>query len=144
MKYKSHVCWFNYRVSRFCTNFFSHVARYSLYTCISVCNNQINWFFIWFAFNCLRLFFVHSVLIGNKCDLEDQREVQYEEGKQLADSWGVPFFETSAKSRINNKECYYELVRQLHKKRHPEPSNEKNKQNRKISFKNLKKKCTIL
>ena len=27
--------------------------------------------------------FIHSVLVGNKCDLENQRQVKKEEGEQL-------------------------------------------------------------
>ena len=33
------------------------------------------------------------------------------EGRDLAKSFGVPFFESSAKSRINVEEAFYELVR---------------------------------
>ena len=36
------------------------------------------------------------VLCGNKSDLDHDRVVQYEEGKQLAEEYGVQFFETSA------------------------------------------------
>ena len=32
------------------------------------------------------------------------------EGRDLAKSFGVPFFESSAKSRINVEEAFYELV----------------------------------
>ena len=34
-------------------------------------------------------------------------------GRDLAQSFGVPFFESSAKSRINVEEAFYELVRGL-------------------------------
>lgn len=37
-------------------------------------------------------------LIGNKSDLEAQREISYEEAKQFADDNGLMFVETSAKS----------------------------------------------
>ncbi|KAA0196435.1 Rabprotein 14 [Tribolium castaneum] [Fasciolopsis buskii] len=37
-------------------------------------------------------------LIGNKADLEDQRDVSYEEAKKLADENGLMFLECSAKS----------------------------------------------
>ena len=35
------------------------------------------------------------VILGNKCDLEKDREVATDEGKSFADSIGAPFFETS-------------------------------------------------
>ncbi len=41
------------------------------------------------------------ILVGNKCDMEDDRVVSFEKGKQLADSLGMEFFETSAKDNIN-------------------------------------------
>ena len=41
------------------------------------------------------------ILVGNKSDMEDERVISYERGKQLADSLGLQFFETSAKENIN-------------------------------------------
>ena len=56
------------------------------------------------------------VLAGNKCDLDEaEREVQKEEGQKLAEEWGVPFFETSAKTKINDHEVFYEIVREVRK-----------------------------
>lgn len=43
------------------------------------------------------------ILVGNKCDMEDERTISFERGKQLADQLGVEFFETSAKENINVK-----------------------------------------
>lgn len=50
------------------------------------------------------------VLVGNKCDLEDERVVSTERGKQLADQIGLEFFETSAKENINVKAVFERLV----------------------------------
>jgi len=50
------------------------------------------------------------VLVGNKCDLEDERVVSTERGKQLADQLGLEFFETSAKENINVKAVFERLV----------------------------------
>ncbi|KAG7473292.1 hypothetical protein MATL_G00094190 [Megalops atlanticus] len=41
------------------------------------------------------------VLCGNKCDLEDQRVVKEEEAKELAEKYGIPYFETSAANGHN-------------------------------------------
>ena len=53
------------------------------------------------------------VLVGNKCDLEKERKVTTEEGREKAKAWGVAFFETSAKARINIEESFVELVQQV-------------------------------
>jgi GTPase SAR1 family protein len=41
-------------------------------------------------------------LIGNKCDLEAQRDVTYEEAKQFAEENGLMFVEASAKTYVFN------------------------------------------
>ena len=51
-----------------------------------------------------------------QCELVDNREVSTKEGRALAKSFGefgVPFFESSARSLINVKEPFYELVGQV-------------------------------
>jgi len=58
---------------------------------------------------------VPVVLVGNKCDLQDQRQVKVQEGADLAKRWGCPFFEASAKTKVNNEACFIELVRELRK-----------------------------
>jgi len=49
-------------------------------------------------------------LAGNKCDMEDERVVSNERGKQLAEQLGFEFFETSAKDNINVKQVFERLV----------------------------------
>ena len=47
------------------------------------------------------------VVVGNKSDLEDRRKVTVEEATTKAQEWGVPYVETSAKTRANvDKVCY--------------------------------------
>ena len=47
------------------------------------------------------------MLVGNKLDLADKREVSYEEGKEYADDYGfIDFFETSAKTGENIKNMF--------------------------------------
>jgi GTPase SAR1 family protein len=52
------------------------------------------------------------VLVGNKCDLEAQREVTFEQGKSLANEYGIKFFEASAKDSTNVSEIFMELTLQ--------------------------------
>ena len=54
-----------------------------------------------------------SVLVGNKCDLEGERQVGEQEGRDFAATIQCPFFETSAKAGVNIEEAFYELVREM-------------------------------
>jgi GTPase KRas len=54
-----------------------------------------------------------NVLVGTKCDLEQEREVAEQEGQDLAASLKCSFFETSALAAINIEEAFYELVREI-------------------------------
>lgn len=49
------------------------------------------------------------ILVGNKVDLEMERQVAYEEAKKLAEKWNVPFYEQSAKN-LNNVRHTFELL----------------------------------
>ncbi|KAJ8251768.1 hypothetical protein GJAV_G00225230 [Gymnothorax javanicus] len=50
------------------------------------------------------------ILVGNKCDLEEERLVPAEDSKRLADELGFYFFEASAKDNINVKQVFEHLV----------------------------------
>ena len=70
---------------------------------------------------------VPMVLVGNKCDLESDREVSTEEGKNLAKSFNAPFFETSAATQVNVEKAFHELVREYVKRQNVAPKAEKKK-----------------
>ena len=53
---------------------------------------------------------VCKVLVGNKCDLEDRRKVTREEGEHMANSFGIPYIETSAKSNICVEESFQTMA----------------------------------
>ncbi|KAJ3437333.1 ras-like protein rasd [Anaeramoeba flamelloides] len=56
---------------------------------------------------------VPMVIAGNKNDLENERQVSQGEGTDLAKSFNCPFIETSAKTRANVEEAFYNLVREV-------------------------------
>ena len=53
---------------------------------------------------------VFIILVGNKSDLEEDRQVTTEEGEEFANRYGIRFFETSAKNSININEIFSESV----------------------------------
>ncbi|XP_028311596.1 RAB3D, member RAS oncogene family, b [Gouania willdenowi] len=50
------------------------------------------------------------ILVGNKCDLEDDRLIPTEDGQRLAEDLGLHYFEASAKDNINVKQVFERLV----------------------------------
>ena len=52
---------------------------------------------------------VLKILLGNKCDLSDDREIQTEEGQAFAIRNGMEFMETSAKMNTNVSEAFETL-----------------------------------
>ena len=53
------------------------------------------------------------VIVGNKADLDAQRQVSYEEGKNLAESFGAAFVETSAKNNSNVDKAFEAFIAQI-------------------------------
>lgn len=53
------------------------------------------------------------IVVANKCDLETERQVTSQEGRDLAKEWQCRFIETSAKQKINVDESFYNLVREI-------------------------------
>ena len=54
---------------------------------------------------------VLKILIGNKNDLEEDREIKTEEGQAFADRNGMQFIETSAKNNVNVNEAFEALAK---------------------------------
>lgn len=50
------------------------------------------------------------VIVGNKSDLEDARQVEYSELQELGENYNAAYFETSAKKNINVIEAFTELA----------------------------------
>uniref|UniRef100_A0A6B2LU05 Uncharacterized protein n=1 Tax=Arcella intermedia TaxID=1963864 RepID=A0A6B2LU05_9EUKA len=51
------------------------------------------------------------VLVGNKCDLAEQRVISTDQGEQLARKIKAKFLETSAKNRVNVDAVFETLLR---------------------------------
>ncbi|KAL3884345.1 hypothetical protein ACJMK2_024492 [Sinanodonta woodiana] len=56
---------------------------------------------------------VEKMILGNKCDMNDRRQVSKERGEQLAIEHGIKFMETSAKASINVDEAFFTLARDI-------------------------------
>ena len=57
------------------------------------------------------------MLVGNKTDLDNEREVSFQQGEKKANEIGCPFMETSAKTNHNIKECFEKASRVLYLKK---------------------------
>merc|ERR1719273_2782625 len=82
---------------------------------------------------------VPMVLVGNKCDLEDERVVGKDQGLNLARQFNnCSFMETSAKAKIGVKDIFFDLVRQINKKapaKKPRKSTKSNETSLHVSIK---------
>ena len=56
---------------------------------------------------------IFMVLVGNKSDLSDRRQVNTEEGQELADKYGMLFYETSAKDGTNVDNIFYDSANKI-------------------------------
>ena len=58
---------------------------------------------------------VKKLLVGNKCDLVDKRQVTYEEAVEEAAEMGTTFLETSAKNKLNVEEAFIAMAKEIKK-----------------------------
>ena len=58
---------------------------------------------------------VSTILLGNKIDLIDQKEIDTEEAQEMAKRFGMKFFETSAKNGIGIEESFADILKTIEK-----------------------------
>ena len=56
---------------------------------------------------------VLRILVGNKCDLEQNRKVRKEEAEEIAKKYGINYIETSAKDTINIDDLFISTAKYL-------------------------------
>jgi small GTP-binding protein len=56
---------------------------------------------------------ISRILVGNKSDMTDARQVSTDEGKELAEHYNVRFLETSAKDCKNVEEAFIMMTREI-------------------------------
>uniref|UniRef100_A0AC35UCR2 Ras-like protein n=1 Tax=Rhabditophanes sp. KR3021 TaxID=114890 RepID=A0AC35UCR2_9BILA len=89
------------------------------------------------------------ILVGNKSDLTEERAIDIAQIKQRAEQWNCPYIETSAKLRNNCDKIFYDLMREIKRRKvgtisgngaHSEELTGK----KKSAKRGLKKHCNIL
>ena len=53
------------------------------------------------------------ILIGNKSDLSDRRQVSKDQAQVTANSWNIVYHETSAKTKTNVDKVFYEIMSEI-------------------------------
>jgi GTPase KRas protein len=87
--------------------------------------------------------YIPMTLVGNKCDLDNEREISTNEGKEMARKMNAKFVESSARYRINVDEAYYSLVRSIRDENRKIRGSTKNLNSSKDQLKK-KRKCLIM
>lgn len=72
------------------------------------------------------------VLVGNKTDLDGEREVSRKEGEELAHRLGIEFYESCAKERAETEPAFEVLAQKAMRKREADAATRKGRKKRKM------------
>ncbi|KAJ1932517.1 RAS2 protein [Linderina macrospora] len=87
---------------------------------------------------------VPMMLVGNKCDKAQEREVSFQEGQAMARRLGCDFVESSAKTCINVEKAFYTTVRMIRQQRDRRVGGRGATNTGSVRREKKKSKCTIL
>ncbi|RWS19015.1 ras-related protein RABD2a-like protein, partial [Leptotrombidium deliense] len=65
-----------------------------------------------------------KVLLGNKCDLINEKKVETDAAKMFADNYGIKFYEVSAKTCLNVEKAFFDVVCEIRNRQKSNPENE--------------------
>jgi GTPase SAR1 family protein len=82
---------------------------------------------------------VYKYLVGNKSDLEQSRQISYDQGKEFAEIHGMKFIETSAKMNSNVGDAFYNMTKDIvSQMQDKDKIAQKNEEKKKIDLSNPK------
>ncbi|MCJ8732483.1 hypothetical protein PDJAM_G00211900 [Pangasius djambal] len=84
------------------------------------------------------------LLVGNKSDLEERRQVSVDDARAKAEEWSVQYVETSAKTRANVDKVFFDLMREVRAKKMSENKDKNGKGKNKKNKKSFKERCCLL
>ncbi|KAM6955339.1 ras-related protein Ral-B-like [Lycodopsis pacificus] len=84
------------------------------------------------------------LVVGNKSDLEERRQVSVDEARGKAEEWGVQYVETSAKTRANIDKVFFDLMREVQDKKMSENKDKDEKGKNKKNKKSFKERCCFI
>ncbi|XP_034193087.1 ras-like protein A isoform X1 [Osmia lignaria lignaria] len=82
------------------------------------------------------------LLVGNKSDLQEKRKVTLAEAQARSQQWGVPYVETSAKTKENVDKVFFDLMREIRSRKIEDKSASNGRGKDRANKK--KKKCIFL
>lgn len=89
---------------------FSVTSRHSFETIQHVCNKILN---------SIGSDDIPMIFVGNKCDLEYQRQVDKQEGEKLAERYKCKYMEISAKDNLNINQTFESLITDIEMMHNP-------------------------